>query len=132
MPYMLDTNIVSDIIQHPRGKAAGRIRLVGASDIFISIVVSAEYRFGLAKRRSPVYSVRFEELLQQIGLLPFEPPADVAYALLRADLEAKGTPISANDLLIAAHALALGCILVTGNEREFARVQGLSIENWLR
>ena len=132
MPYMLDTNIVSDLIRNPRGIAARRTRLIGPHDIFVSILTCAEYRFGLAKRQSPIYSRRFEELLQHIGLLSFDPPADTVYGRLRADLEAKGTPIGANDLLIAAHALTLGHVLVTDNEREFSRVPALVIENWLR
>ena len=65
-------------------------------------------------------------------MLPFETPADAAYAELRTTLEQNGTPIGANDMLIAAHALALGLTLVTDNEREFSRVHGLSTENWLR
>jgi len=63
--------------------------------------------------------------------MPFEEPADLIYADIRATLEKSGTPIGANDLFIAAHALALNATLVTGNEREFRRVPGLEVENWL-
>ena len=65
-------------------------------------------------------------------ILPFKPPADVIYRDLRAQLERVGTPIGPNDMLIAAQALALGLTVVTDNEREFSRVAGLSVENWLR
>ncbi|PYY04098.1 MAG: VapC toxin family PIN domain ribonuclease, partial [Acidobacteria bacterium] len=67
-----------------------------------------------------------------LEVLPFDAPADSTYGLLRARLERSGKPIGANDLLIAAQALALGHVLVTDNEREFARVGGLTCENWLR
>lgn len=72
------------------------------------------------------------DLVSAIDIQPFDAPADAAYALLRARLKQDGTPIGANDMLIAAHALAADCVLVTDNEREFARVSGLRIENWLR
>lgn len=65
-------------------------------------------------------------------MVAFEQPADVVYADLRTELQRAGTPIGANDMLIAAHALSLGLILVTANEREFSRVSGLRVENWLR
>jgi tRNA(fMet)-specific endonuclease VapC len=65
-------------------------------------------------------------------VVPFQPPADVAYAAIRADLERAGRPIDANDLLIAAHVVTLGCSLITDNERDFRRIRGVSVENWLR
>jgi tRNA(fMet)-specific endonuclease VapC len=65
-------------------------------------------------------------------VLPFEQPADVVYGALRARLEEIGQPIWANDLFVAAHALALHCTLVTDNEREFTRITALAVENWLR
>jgi tRNA(fMet)-specific endonuclease VapC len=71
-------------------------------------------------------------LLGALQVLPFEAPADASYGLLRTRLEQAGTPIGANDLLIAAQALALGCVLVTDNEGEFSRVEGLPLQNWLR
>ena len=71
-------------------------------------------------------------ILAGIEVFPFEAPADVRYGALRAELERTGGPIGANDMLIAAQALSLGLTLVTANEREFARVSGLNIENWLR
>jgi tRNA(fMet)-specific endonuclease VapC len=73
-----------------------------------------------------------EAILADIPVLPFDAPTDRAYARTRQALERSGASVSANDLLIAAHALALDCILVTDNEREFSRVPGLRVENWLR
>jgi tRNA(fMet)-specific endonuclease VapC len=64
--------------------------------------------------------------------LPFDSPADEYYGSIRARLETAGTPIGGNDLLIAAQALALDLTLVTGNDKEFSRIEGLRVENWLR
>jgi tRNA(fMet)-specific endonuclease VapC len=132
MPYLLDTNIVSDLTRNPFGRAAVRAQSVGEQHIFVSLVVAAELRFGLARKPSPLLSGRIEALLSQFQVLPLEAPLDQIYADLRARLESRGTPIGANDLFIAAHALALGYTLVTDNEREFSRVPELVIENWLR
>jgi tRNA(fMet)-specific endonuclease VapC len=71
-------------------------------------------------------------MLGSITVLPFEPPADQRYAELSAALERTGTAIGPNDMLIAAHALALGCTIVTGDVDEFSRVKGLRVENWLQ
>ena len=65
-------------------------------------------------------------------VLPFESPSDAIYAELRTRLESRGRPIGGNDLLIAAHALANDCTIVTANEKEFSRAKGLKVENWLR
>jgi len=109
-----------------------QIAEVGDQAICTSIIVAAELRFGAAKRASERLTLQLERILAAIEILPFEPPADAAYAQLRAKLEAAGTPIGGNDLLIAAHALVSGCVVVTVNEREFGRVSGLGVENWLR
>jgi tRNA(fMet)-specific endonuclease VapC len=77
-------------------------------------------------------AARLDELLNSIAVLPFEPPADEIYGTIRAQLERAGTPIGNMDLLIAAQALAQGHVLVTDNEREFRRVEGLQVENWMR
>jgi tRNA(fMet)-specific endonuclease VapC len=66
-----------------------------------------------------------------MSVLPFDAPADVEYGAIRAELEAAGRPIGSNDLLIAAHARALGAKVVTANANEFKRVSGLAVENWL-
>jgi tRNA(fMet)-specific endonuclease VapC len=71
-------------------------------------------------------------ILSAIEVLPFEEPADQRYGELRADLERRGASIGPNDMLIAAHALMLDCIVVTANVREFSRVRGLRVENWLQ
>ena len=132
MPYLLDTNIVSDLVRNPKGKVAARVAAVGQEEVFTSIIVAAELRYGAVRKKSPRLMAQIQAVLGGAQILDLKPPADRAYADLRATLDAQGTPISANDLFIAAHAVALGHILVTDNEREFARVPGLSVENWLR
>lgn len=128
--YLLDTNIVSDLVRQPGGAVVQRIAEVGAERIAISIIVACEIRFGLAKSGSQRLIQNMERVLEQIEVLPMEAPVEEHYADIRTALERAGTPIGPNDLLIAAHARALGLTLVTHNESEFARVPGLKVENW--
>jgi tRNA(fMet)-specific endonuclease VapC len=128
---MLDTNIISDLIRSPQGKAARRIARAGENNICTSIIVAAELRYGCAKSGSQRLIKAVEDLLGEITVLPFDAPADAAYGAIRARLEAAGTPIGSNDLLIAAHASANGSTIVTANVEEFRRVGGLEVENWL-
>lgn len=132
MKYLLDTNIVSDLIRNPNGVLAARIHAVGDSQICTSVIVAAEIRYGVAKRASVRLAEQAEKVLAVIEVLPLSVPMDRTYGLIRAQLENAGRLIGGNDLLIAAQALALGHTLVTDNEREFARVKGLLVENWLQ
>jgi tRNA(fMet)-specific endonuclease VapC len=132
MPYLLDTNIVSDLVRNPQGRVTQRIRAVGESEVATSIIVAAELRYGAERKGSPRLTAQLAAVLGSLEVLPFEAPADTAYGLLRAQLERAGRPIGGNDLLIAAHAVALGRTLITDNEREFARIAELPRENWLR
>ncbi len=127
---MLDTNIVSELIRNPAGAAAQRAREAGDS-VCISIIVAAELRYGCARKGSPQLLRRVDEFLAEVPVLPFDLPADARYGSLRAELEAAGLPIGPNDLLIAAHAQALGATMVTANLAEFRRVRGLTVENWI-
>lgn len=129
--FLLDTNILSDAVRNPNGSVANRIRRLGGRELCTSIIVAAEVRFGIAKSGGHRLAERVTELFRMLPVMALEAPIDTIYGGLRADLERRGIVIGANDLLIAAHALALGLILVTGNEREFSRVPGLAIENWL-
>ncbi len=131
MRYLLDTNIVSDLVRNPQGKVAQRIRRVGEARVLTSIIVSAELRYGAAKKGSARLTAQLEAVLSVLEVLPFEPPADSIYASIRARLEDASTPIGAHDMLIVAHALALGCTIVTGNEKQFTRIRDLVRENWL-
>ncbi len=132
MIYMLDTNIVSDLVRNPQGRVASRIAEIGEAAVCVSVIVAAELRFGAAKRGSERLVVQLEAVLGALRILPLEPPADLAYGQLRTELERLGTPIGGNDMLIAAHALANGFTLVTDNTGEFERVPGLTVLNWLR
>jgi len=128
---MLDTNIISDLIRNPQGKAAKRIAKVGEDNICTSIIVAAELRYGCAKNGSKRLLKAVEDLLGEINVLPFDVPADTEYGGIRSGLEAAGKPIGSNDLLIAAHAYATGATIVTANTDEFKRIRGLKVENWL-
>lgn len=130
--YLLDSNAISDLIHHPAGSVAQHVGLVGSASIRTSIIVAAEIRYGVEKRNSERLRSRVDAVLGAIEILPFETPAEFEYGALRAKLERAGTMIGQHDLLIAAHALATGCTVVTDNEREFRRVPGLGVENWLR
>ena len=128
---MLDTNIISDLIRNPQGRAAKRIAKVGEDNICTSIIVAAELRYGCAKSGSKRLLKAVEDLLGEINVLPFDVPADAEYGGIRSELEAAGKPIGSNDLLIAAHAYATGATIVTANADEFNRIRGLNVENWL-
>jgi tRNA(fMet)-specific endonuclease VapC len=132
MQFMLDTNIVSDLVRYPRGRVADRIADIGEQHVCTSIIVAAELRYGAAKRASPRLSGQLEAVLGTLDVRALEPPVDVVYGVLRARLERAGRPIGANDMLIAAHALALHSTIVTDNEREFSGIDDLAVENWLR
>ncbi len=128
---MLDTNIISDLIRNPQGKAAKRVAKVGEDNICTSIIVAAELRYGCAKSGSERLLKAVEDLLGEIDVLPFDLPADADYGGIRSELGAAGKPIGSNHLLIAAHAYATGATVVTANTDEFKRIRGLKVENWL-
>ena len=130
--YLLDTNILSDLIRNPQGSIFKRIGQVGEQSVCTSLVVAAELRYGAAKRGSAKLTAQVAMVLSVLEVLPLDQPVDEQYAMARNRLESLGQPIGGNDLLIASQALALGYIVVTDNEREFRRVQGLKVENWLR
>jgi tRNA(fMet)-specific endonuclease VapC len=131
LQYLLDTNILSDLIRKPQGVIANRIAAAGEAAVYTSIVVAAELRFGAAKSGSRKLAGRVDLILSALDVLPLEPPADRHYAEIRQLLTRQGTPIGPNDLLIAAHARALKLTAVTANTQEFSRVPDLRVENWL-
>lgn len=128
---MLDTNIVSELVRNPRGDVVGHIAAVGADRVCVSIITAAELRYGCAKRGSAKLAAQIEAILGSLQVVAFDVPADAEYGTVRTRLEQAGRPIGPNDLLIAAHAMALGAVLVTANVGEFSRVEGLRVENWL-
>ena len=129
--YLLDTNILSDLIKRPGGPVVRRIAAVGEGAVCTSIIVASELRFGAEKKGSPSLTAKVEQILANIEVLSLDVDADRHYATIRNDLAQRGMTIGPNDLLIAAHARSLGLILVTDNVREFSRVPGLTVENWL-
>ena len=132
MRFLLDTNIVSDLVRNPQGTVAAKIKRVGEGNVCTSLIVAAELRYGAAKKASARLSAQLEAILGAADVVPLEAPADRIYGDLRAVLERRGRLIGPNDLLIAAQALALNCVLVTDNTDEFKRVPKLNVENWLR
>jgi tRNA(fMet)-specific endonuclease VapC len=128
---MLDTNIISDLIRNPQGRAAKRIARVGENTICTSIIVATELRYGCAEIFSKRLLKTVEDLLSEIDVLPLDVPAEAEYGGIRSELEAAGKPIAGNDLLIAAHAYAIGATIVTANTSGFKRIRGLNVENWL-
>ncbi|HEX5458746.1 MAG TPA: type II toxin-antitoxin system VapC family toxin [Steroidobacteraceae bacterium] len=129
--YLLDTNILTDLIKHPDGRVRKRIAEVGEENLCTSIVVACELRFGARKKNAPALTKRIEQLLQTIEVLPLAEDVDRTYAEVRTALEKKGRSIGANDLLIGAHALNERCVLVTHNGSELGHIAGLKIEDWL-
>lgn len=129
---LLDTNIVSDLVRNPGGVVFARIAEVGEGRVATSIIVAAELRFGAEKRGSARLSAQLATILSVLPVLPLADEADQHYGRLRTDLERSGRPIGGNDMLIAAHALALDATLITDNVGEFERVRHLRVENWLR
>jgi tRNA(fMet)-specific endonuclease VapC len=131
--YLLDTDTLSLIAREANEVLSARINIVAPSALCISVVTRAEAEFGLAKRR-PKRSTfeRMRALLDTLPTLPLTEQVLPHYIAARDELERRGTPIGVNDLWIAAHALSDALTLVTNNEREFRRVPGLKMENWLR
>jgi tRNA(fMet)-specific endonuclease VapC len=129
--YLLDTNIISDLVRHPQGLVFQRIATVGEDSVCTSIIVACELRFGAVKSGSSRLVQQVERILEVFPVLSLESPVDQHYAAIRTHLEQAGTPIGPNDLLIAAHAIALNLTLITANIREFQRVPALNLDNWL-
>jgi tRNA(fMet)-specific endonuclease VapC len=129
--YLLDTNIISDLIRNSKGRVTEHIARVGEMNVCTSIIVAAELRYGCAKSGSKRLLEAVESLLGELNVLSLEGPADAEYGRIRAELERRGSPIGGNDLLIAAHAMAIEATIVTANVDEFSRVKGLKVQNWL-
>jgi len=129
--WMLNTNALSELIRDPRGPVMQRLSDVAPDVVCTSIVVACELRFGAQRKGSAVLTERVNALLDAMVVLPFDEPADEHYADIRATLERAGTPIGSHDMLIAAHARSRALTLVTHNLREFQRVPGLTVEDWL-
>lgn len=132
MKYLLDTNICIYIIKQQPQQVIGRLRTLDVSDVGVSAITVAELQYGAAKSAFPDRNrLALAGFLAPLEILDFTAAFADTYGRIRADLERSGTPIGAYDLLIAAQALAGGLTLVTNNEREFRRIPGLAVENWV-
>ena len=130
--YLLDTNILSHLVRQPHGAVAEHIAKVGETNVVTSVIVACELRYGAAKRGSRRLTRQVETILSAMTIRPLESDVERVYASIRVTLEKRGIPISAHDMLIAAHARVIDAICVTDNVTEFKRVPALKVENWLR
>jgi len=129
--YLLDTNICIYALKgHPR--ILNKLLSKSPATIWVSVITEAELRAGAAKSSSPTKSLRaLGNFLKPLHIVEFTSLDAVAYAHVRSRLEKAGTPIGPMDTLIGAHAVSRHLTLVTNNEREFSRISGLSVENWV-
>lgn len=130
---LLDTNVCIDLIRGRAPDVQRRLRRRKIGSVGLSSITLAELEHGVAKSRDPQRNALALALFRApIAVLPFDDTAAARYGMIRSQLERAGTPIGPYDMLIAAHALALHATLITSNEREFQRVDGLRVENWSR
>lgn len=131
MKYLLDTNICIYLINNRPLSVLTRFRACAAGDVGVSVVTALELAFGVEKSGSAKNKLALEKFFAPLEVLALDDAVLWHYARLRTSLESQGKPIGALDMQIAAHALSLGCCLVTNNIREFERVAGLKLENWV-
>lgn len=128
--YLLDTNTASFIIRGGPAPLLARLQAKPVSSIGISTITEGELLYGLARKPgATTLSAAVTAFLRHVQALPWDSEAADSYGRLRAALEAAGTPLGGMDTLIAAHALAVGAVLVT-NDQAFRHVPGLAIEDW--
>ncbi len=129
--YMLDTDICIYIIKSKPKNVLKHFQKLQPGELSMSAITFAELMNGAKKSRKVEANIaKLNELAELLKIKPFDQKAAIAYGDVRSDLEKRGKIIGSNDLLIAAHALSIDWILVTNNEKEFGRVDGLKIENW--
>lgn len=132
MQYMLDTNICIAIIKRHTKEIHKRLSKISAGQVGISSIVLAELWYGVSLSKKQAQNERaLKDFLKYAVVLDWPENAASHYGRIRAMLKEKGLMIGANDLLIAAHAVALDSVLVTDNLREFTRIPGLRVENWI-
>ena len=133
MRYMLDTNICIYVIKHKPESVFRKLKKIKPEDVCISSITYAELAYGVEKSAQPERNrLALSMMLSSIEIVAFDDAAADEYGEIRAVLERKGTPIGSLDILIAAHARSLGCTLVTNNTKEFCRVEGLEVVNWVK
>lgn len=128
--FMLDTDSVSFALRG-QGQVAANIVRRRPSEICVSSVAVAELRFGASRKKSTRLHGLIDSFFANIAVLPFDAAAAFEFGRIGADLAERGSPIGDFDVLIAAHAVAASAVLITNNERHFARVRGLRVENWM-
>jgi tRNA(fMet)-specific endonuclease VapC len=131
MAYLLDTGILTALIRDPSGPLVRRIAAVGERQVATSLIIAGELRYAVEGRGSARMRTAVDAVLDGLEILPPDALADVHYAEIRRELERVRIPMGANDLWIAAHARAGGHVLVTTSDRDFRRIRGLLVENWL-
>ena len=132
MKYMLDTNICIYLINKRPGQVFEKFKTLKVGDVCISTVTFSELMYGVRKSQHPEKNrAALSEFLSPIDIIAFDEVAADCYGEIRATLEKEGIPIGPLDMMIAAHAKSSGDVLVTNNIREFSRVKGLKIEDWV-
>lgn len=133
MSYLLDTNICIYLIKRKPQAVIERLNQIPLNQLYISGITIAELEYGVRKSSFPDRNqLALSEFLAPFTLLAFDRNATIEYGIIRNELEKVGTPIGSLDMLIAAHAKSMNLTLVTNNEREFSRVNGLRVENWVK
>ncbi len=133
MSYLLDTNICIYIIKRKPQSVIERLRQIPFNQLFISAITVAELEYGVRKSSFPDKNQSaLNEFLNPFSMVNFDRNATIEYGNIRSELEKNGIPIGPLDMLIAAHAKSMDLTLVTNNERELSRVNGLQIENWVK
>ena len=132
MEYLLDTNICIYIIKNRPKSVIDKFKTISIGKIGISSITMAELQYGIMKSSNPEKnSIALNKFITPLEILDFDYNATIEYGKIRAYLEKKGIPIGPLDTLIGAHAKSLNLTLVTNNEKEFIRIEGLKVENWV-
>ncbi|MEL6503957.1 MAG: PIN domain-containing protein [Pseudomonadota bacterium] len=132
MKYLLDTNVLSDVIRYPHGTLANRIENTDEADLFTSVFVACELRFGAELINSKRLRTGIDTVLSALHVADFSADCTEIYARVAAKLEKNGRRTGIFDTLIAAHSLSYGAVLVTDNVKHFADIEGLEVQNWKR
>lgn len=131
--YLLDTDVCIEAIHGRAPALLPRLRRRRIGAVGMSTITLAELQYGVARSSNPIQNtLALARLCAPLEIIPFDDDAASAYGRIRSELERRGKPIGPLDTLIAAHAVALGAVVVTGNVREFQRVGGLQVEKWTR
>lgn len=133
MRFMLDTNTCVELIRKRNDRILRRMKRRRPDDLCVSSVTLSELEYGVAKSANPEKNrLALAEFMTPLNIVPYDDTVAPVYGRVRAAVEKEGTPIGPLDTMIAAHALSLGLIVVTDNEREFRRVPGLTVQNWAK